>query len=127
MLVIGGASMTIRSGLRLTEGGLKASLHRSSWEQAYLPIKRLHRAVAKIVIDGAGPHLGEAAAAMMLWFWLSQVVGDQDLVGRNVSWIAYALMVTTAGAILLTRRLRETLNSASIVEEPSADVPVPDS
>ena len=119
--------MMVRTGLRLTEGGLKSSVHRSSWEQAYLPIKRLHRSVAKIVVDGAGPHLGEALAAMMLWVWLHSVVGDQDIVGQNVSWIAYALIFTTAVAILVTRQVGGRLDPAGLTEKPGAEVPVPDS
>ena len=125
-LVVGGSSMMIRSGLRLTEGGLKASLHRSSWEQVYLPIKRLHRSVAKIIIDGAGPHIGEALAAMMLWTWLSLVVGDGDIAGKDTSWIAYAMIVTTVSAILLTRKLRGKLEATGLSEK-LAEVPAPDS
>jgi hypothetical protein len=126
-LVVGGSSMLIRTGLRVTEGGLKASVHRSSWEQTYLPIKRLHRSVAKIIVDGVGPHLGEAAAAAMLWIWLHSVVGDHDIVGRNVSWIAYALMLTTTVAILATRQVRGRLIPTGLTEQPAAEIPVPDS
>ena len=38
--LLAGAAAIVGQGLRLAEGGVKQSLHRSSWEQAFLPVRR---------------------------------------------------------------------------------------
>ena len=38
--------------LRVTEGGLRSSVHRSIWEQAFIPIDAGDRSTVKIAADG---------------------------------------------------------------------------
>jgi ATP/ADP translocase len=65
------ASLMLRTTIRLAEGGLKASIHRISWEQAYLPLApEPHRGAAKLVVDGAVSRMTEGAAALLLFAWL---------------------------------------------------------
>lgn len=92
-----------RTVLRVMEGGLKASMHRSMWEQIYLPIERRSRDAAKTVVDGLTQRLAEGLAALLilLWFWLA----DSPVETLNFDWMSWAIVVTLVFWILLTRRL----------------------
>jgi len=92
-------SLLMRSGLKVTEGGLKASIHRANWEQAFLPVGRAQRTAAKLIIDGAAARLAEGLAAIALYVWLVTVVGEGSLVGRSTGWITWSI-AGTAGAWL---------------------------
>src|SRR5690349_1888072 len=57
--LIGGATFVTaaatafsRSVLRVTEGGLRSSVHRSIWEQAFIPVNSTERSSVKIAVDG---------------------------------------------------------------------------
>ena len=63
MFLAASASGLGRTALRVAEGGLKSSIHRSNWEQAYLPVARRLRPVAKIMVDGVGMRVAEGLAA----------------------------------------------------------------
>jgi len=47
------------SVLRVTEGGLRSSVHRSIWEQAFIPIESADRSVVKIAADGIAARIAE--------------------------------------------------------------------
>lgn len=121
------ATLFALSLLRVTEGGLKASIHRVNWEQAFLPLERAERAVAKLLVDGAGARIAEGFAAGALALWLTFVVRGRDLVGQDVSWITYALLVASLLWVGLTRVLARSLaQAASHPEEFRPDIPLPD-
>ena len=119
--LLGTVSLGARSLLRVAEGSLKASVHRVSWEQAYLAIGRSQRAVTKVVVDGAGVRIAEGLAALMLFLWFRLVVGDAGLVGRDTAWLNYVLLVTALLWVGLTtalsRSLRPHLATASRLEQ----------
>ena len=94
-VLLGAATSVARSLLRVAEGGLKASIHRVNWEQAYLPLNPTQRAVAKLVVDGAAARVAEGVAAAALLAWLHFVVKGRDLVGQDTSWITYALLLAS--------------------------------
>jgi len=61
LALIGGATFVTatatalsRSVLRVTEGGLRSSVHRSIWEQAFIPLDSSDRSSVKIAVDGMG-------------------------------------------------------------------------
>ena len=118
--LLGSVSLGARSLLRVAEGSLKASVHRVSWEQAYLAIGRSQRAVAKVVVDGAGVRIAEGLAALMLFLWLRLVIGDAGPVGRDTAWLNYVLVVAALLWVGLTnalsRSLRPSLAAASRAE-----------
>lgn len=126
-MLVGSTSLVLRSGLRLTEGGLKASIQRSSWEQAFLSLSPAQRAAAKVLIDGAGARVAEGVAAIALQVWLVTAVGDGQLVGRSTSWMGYA-MVGGAGAwFWLTWVLARRMKADHVVSEQlRIDLPLPD-
>ncbi len=103
------ASGLFRVLLRVTEGGLKSSIHRSSWEQVYLPLPRRARRTAKVLIDALAVHAAEGATAVFLlagFAWSADTPGSADW---NDSWIIYALLVGAAVWFALTMDLRGRL------------------
>jgi ATP/ADP translocase len=124
-------SMLTWSFLRVTEGGLKNAIHRPSWEQAFLPLPRPQRAVAKLLIDGAGVHIAQGLAAMAMLVWLHFVVGDRPLVAQSPAWVTVLLLAITSLWIALTRLLGRSLARATAPpgaqEEYRPDIPLPDS
>ena len=126
--LLGSVSLGARSLLRVAEGSLKASVHRVSWEQAYLAVGRSQRAVAKVIVDGAGVRVAEGLAALMLFVWFRLVIGDSSLAGRDTAWLNYVLVVAAFLSMglmtVLSRSLRPQLAAASRIEQrpaPPAD------
>jgi len=109
-LVFAGGSAGLRSAIRVTEGGIKSSIHRANWEQAYLPLGRARRAVAKIIIDGMGARSGETIAALALLVWLRGGSASESVVGLDIRWVSWALGAAALTWVLLTRRLGQRLN-----------------
>jgi ATP/ADP translocase len=105
------ASVLARSVLRVAEGGLKASIHRVNWEQAYLPLRQADRAAAKVLVDGAGARIAEGIAALMLLIWLRFFVGGGSLAGHSAAWLNYALLAAAVLWLLLIRALGRRLGS----------------
>ncbi len=78
-----------RAILRVTEGGVKASIHRSIWEQVFLPIGQQTRDMAKVIVDGLFARMSEGVAALGLYIWLSRIpVLDADV---DLSWISWMI------------------------------------
>jgi MFS family permease len=66
------ATALSRAVLRVTEGGLRSSVHRSIWEQAFLPVDSPDRSTVKLVIDGVAARLAEVFGALALSFGSSE-------------------------------------------------------
>jgi hypothetical protein len=124
-----GAGFT-QSFLRVAEGSLKSSIHRVSWEQAYLPLQRAQRAVAKVLVDGLGARLAEGTGAVIILFWLHAVVGRHGLVGRGTAWVGWLLLGVVVLWIALTSRLGQRLAEVDPSGEPhimdARDIPIAD-
>jgi AAA family ATP:ADP antiporter len=136
-ILLGGvtALLAIGSGftqsfLRVAEGSLKSSIHRVSWEQAYLPLQRAQRAIAKVLVDGLGARLAEGTGAAIILFWLHAVVGNHGLVGRSAAWVGWLLfgvvVLWIALTSLLGRRLAEVDPSGELHIVNSRDIPIAD-
>ncbi len=122
--LIASTTLLARSGLRAAEGGLKASIHRSNWEQAFVPIARVGRSLAKVLIDGIGARLGEGLAAVIVFVWLAGL-GETGLDGRNTVWLNILLVGVALTWFLLSRRLAALLPATDAVD-PKPDIPIPD-
>jgi hypothetical protein len=123
------SAVALRTLLRITEGGLKSSIHRANWEQAYIALPPIRRPVAKLLVDGAGARLGEGLAAGMLQIWLSFVVMDRSLAGLDVRWVTAVLLVAVIVWIAITRSIGWTLTECLAVAgeaEERLDIPLPD-
>jgi hypothetical protein len=99
-----GTALT-RSALKVTEGGLKASIHRSIWEQAFIPVETKERSFVKMFVDGIGARAAESIGAIVLFVWLMQV-DVTDPSGLDVKWIVWFLMVVIGVWLFFTRDLR---------------------
>ncbi len=135
--VLGGATALLASAslfgpslLRALEGGLRSSIHRVSWEQAYLSIETAQRGQAKLIVDGMAGRLAEGAVALVLLLWLRFVVGGRPLVGQDTASITYLLLAATLIWLGLVRTLGGTVaDSAAHGRSPEAlppELPLPD-
>ena len=94
-----GATVISRSALKLTESGVKASIHRSVWEQVFLPISRGKRDIIKMLVDGVSARMSEGIGAVGLYVWLWWVSGIESL---NLSWIFLTVVAVVLSWIALT-------------------------
>ncbi len=111
VLVSLSAGLAARGALRVIQGGLKASIHRANWEQAFLPAGS-DRAVAKLVVDGVGAHLGAGLIAVPLYAWLHAVVGDSPLSEHSGAWMTWLLIASTIVFVVTTRLLKPWLRGS---------------
>ncbi|HWP57037.1 MAG TPA: hypothetical protein VNL14_04000 [Candidatus Acidoferrales bacterium] len=114
LALIGGATFVTaaatalsRSVLRVTEGGLRSSVHRSIWEQAFIPVDAPERSFVKLVVDGIGARFGEIIAAGAVLIWLSNVAPGGVLpMALDVGWMAWLTLAVVVVWLLVTQRLR---------------------
>ena len=113
-----------RALLRLTEGGLKSSVHRANWEQTYIKLPQVQRPVAKLLVDGGGARLGEGVAAGLLQIWLG--IGMQSM---NPAWITLLIAGGLCVWIVVTLGLERPMSDCPALQSSSSfrlDVPLPD-
>lgn len=128
--LLANASIAVRSVLRVMEGGLKSSVHRVSWEQAYLPLSRAQRSLAKLLVDGAGARVAEGLGALIVYVWIQAFMVRRNPSAQDVGWVTYALLLAAALWLWLTRAIRDPLRaavaSADAESEFRLDIPLPD-
>lgn len=98
-----GATIQSRLVLKLTESGLKSSIHRSVWEQVFLPVGRGSREIAKVLVDGVTARVAEGVGAGLLYFWLLSLGGER-LSLASMTWV---LAVVLLGWTVLTFYMRK--------------------
>ncbi len=129
-MLLASASVASRALLRVTEGGLRSSIHRVSWEQAYLPVSRAQRAAAKLLGDGAG-RVAEGLAALVLFLWLHLVVAGRPLPEQKTAWVTYLLLGMSLLWLGLTqalgRKLAAMTAEGGLREAWRPEIPLPDS
>jgi ATP/ADP translocase len=111
--LIGGATFVTaaatafsRSVLRVTEGGLRSSVHRSIWEQAFIPVDATERSAVKLVVDGVAARIAEAIGAIAILLWLKHVVPDGIIqMPLDTRWMSWVLLVTVVTWLLITQKL----------------------
>jgi ATP/ADP translocase len=111
-----------RSVLRVTEGGLRSSVHRSIWEQAFIPVDSGDRSTVKLVVDGVAARIAEAIGAVAILIWLKQAVptGTTSDMPLDTRWISWVILATVIGWLIITRTLR-----VQAAEKKHADQPLP--
>lgn len=117
-LALATASPLARAGLRIAEGGLKSSIHRSNWEQSYLPVERSSRASVKLLVDGMASRTGESLASILL------IAGGAMLMEGD--FVFRVLLATAALWFALTIWLRVSLRDSKAFEDLRPDLPIPD-
>src|SRR5438094_867928 len=111
--LIGGATFATaaatafsRSVLRVTEGGLRSSVHRSIWEQAFIAVDSTMRSTVKIAVDGVAARVAEAIGALVILLWLKQVVPDGIIkMPLDTRWMSWVLLVAVVTWLLITQKL----------------------
>ncbi|MDA1315458.1 MAG: hypothetical protein O2968_19185 [Acidobacteria bacterium] len=131
LLLAVNASGIGRAALRVAEGGLKSSIHRANWEQAFLPIGQPRRLVVKVLVDGLSSRVAEGLAAGLLLVWLHGFVQQRSLNLLEMSWISYLIAGSCFAWIVLVSRLARDLSPDCCPElrrgELTSDLPLPDS
>jgi ATP/ADP translocase len=109
-----------RSVLRVTEGGLRSSVHRSIWEQAFIPVDSGDRSTVKLVVDGVAARIAEAIGAVAILIWLKQAVpgGTIDM-SLDTRWMSWVILATVAGWLIITHTLRVQGAERKDAEQPS--------
>lgn len=111
--LVGGASFASAAAtafslsvLRVTEGGLRSSIHRSIWEQAFIPVDSSERSVVKLAVDGIGARIAEGIAAAGLYVWIQRVApGGVLTMPLDTTWMAWVTLATVIVWLLITQRL----------------------
>ncbi|HEU4637916.1 MAG TPA: hypothetical protein VFS84_03620, partial [Candidatus Binatia bacterium] len=107
--------------LRVTEGGLRSSVHRSIWEQAFIPVAPTQRSSVKIAVDGIAARIAEAFGALAILIWLKRAGQDGKIpMPLDTSWMTWVLLITVAVWLLITQTLR-----AQVRKEPVESTPAP--
>ncbi|MFQ5739166.1 MAG: hypothetical protein ACE5JX_09130 [Acidobacteriota bacterium] len=118
-----GATLLSRSLLKITESGVKASVHRSVWEQVFLPIQRGRpREMTKVAIDGVGARVAEGLGAALLYALLRLGGG---LESSDLSWMTGGVAVVAVLWIGLTLYLQR--QGCSELEQKEHVLRLPDS
>jgi ATP/ADP translocase len=108
-----------RSLLRVTEGGLRSSVHRSIWEQAFIPVDSAERSSVKIAVDGIAARIAEAIGAVAILLWLKQVVPDGVIkMPLDTRWMSWLLLITVAAWLLVTQKLSVEVKQDKTRAEP---------
>ena len=124
--LIGGASFATaaatafsRSVLRVTEGGLRSSVHRSIWEQAFIPVDSTDRSSVKIVVDGVAARVAEAIGALVILLWLKQAVPEGIIkMPLDTRWMSWALLATVVIWLFITHGLSIQVKREKAPSEP---------
>jgi len=126
--LIGGATFATAAAtalslsvLRVTEGGLRSSVHRSIWEQAFIPVEPTQRSSVKIAVDGIAARIAEAFGALAILIWLKRAAPEGKIpMPLDTSWMTWVLLITVAVWLLITQTLR-----AQVRKEPVESIPAP--
>jgi MFS family permease len=129
LALIGGATFATaaatalsRSVLRVTEGGLRSSVHRSIWEQAFIPVDSTDRSSVKVVVDGIAARVAEALGALAILVWLKQAVADGAIkMPLDTRWISWVILGAVAAWLLITQKLRVQVKRDEVRNQPQAE------
>src|SRR5712692_1673223 len=123
--VTAAATALSRSVLRVTEGGLRSSVHRSIWEQAFIPVDSSDRSSVKIAVDSIGARIAEAIGAVAILLWLKQASPEGVIpMPLNTNWIGWVTLVTVAVWLLITQKMRVQIKKdrGEIKATPAAEI-----
>jgi AAA family ATP:ADP antiporter len=124
--VTAAATALSRAVLRVTEGGLRSSVHRSIWEQAFIPVESADRSSVKIAVDGVGARIAEGIGAVAILFWLKRAAPDGATpMPLNTDWMGWVTLGTVVIWLLITQTMRVQMRSeragAEAIPAPEVD------
>jgi ATP/ADP translocase len=125
--LIGGATFVTAAAtalslsvLRVTEGGLRSSVHRSIWEQAFIPLETTQRSSVKIAVDGIAARIAEALGALAILIWLKRAApGGVIPMPLDTSWMTWVLLITVVTWLLITQTLRAQIKKDRVESAPA--------
>jgi ATP/ADP translocase len=100
-------------------------MHRSIWEEAFIPVDPTERSTVKIVVDGVAARIAEAVGAIAILLWLKQTAPDGVLpMPLDTNWIDWVPLATVAVWLLITQRMRVQIKEdrAEIRTTPSREI-----
>jgi len=104
-----------RSVLKVTEGGLRSSIHRSIWEQAFIRIESSDRSFVKLAVDGVAARIAEGMGALALFFWVRSVAPDGMPKGPlDTAWMTWLTLATVIVWLVITHKLRSQLQQEKV-------------
>ncbi|MDP1681029.1 MAG: hypothetical protein Q8L39_04565 [Burkholderiales bacterium] len=110
-----------RSVLKVTEGGLRSSIHRSIWEQAFIRIESSDRSFVKLAIDGVAARIAEGMGAMALFFWVREVAPDGMPEGPlDTAWMTWLTLFTVIAWLAITHKLRRQIKREQATAQKAA-------
>ena len=116
ILVVAGGVGLGYFGLRVLEGGLKSSVHRSNWEQTYGRISQAKRSIIKVIIEGMGVRMAEGVAGLLIVGWLHFIARkavSPDPLSLNITLLAGVVGWLTASlALFLSTETPAAVSSA---------------
>ena len=129
LALIGGATFATaaatalsRSILRVTEGGLRSSVHRSIWEQAFIPVDSGDRSTVKLVVDGVASRIAEAIGAIAILIWLRRAVpGGRIDMPLDTRWMSWLLLATVLIWLIITQKLRVQATGKNRAAQPTLE------
>ena len=132
VVLLGGAGLVAlttaagtRAALRVAEGALKASVHRSSWELSFAAYQGAWRPLAKLA-TGMVSHLGEGLAAVAIYLWLRTVTVRTELPAGQPAELNLLLLAIAGLLVLITASLRRALTAPCDYEECEDEMLLPD-
>jgi ATP/ADP translocase len=100
--------------VRVTEGGLRSSIHRSIWEQAFIPVESSERSLVKLAVDGIGARFAEGLAAFGLYVWVQRVAPGGVVTGPlDTRWMAWLTFATVIVWLCVAQRLRNQVRQST--------------
>lgn len=106
--IVGGAGLGYFA-LRVLEGSLKSSVHRSNWEQTYGPLSPSERSVVKVLIEGLGVRMAEGLAGLVIVVWLLLVA--RQVVAATPQLLNLTLVVGVIGWLISSLVLFRSIGS----------------
>jgi ATP/ADP translocase len=113
-------SLLGRSAVKVAEGGLKSAIHRSAWEQAFLPIETDCRGFGKIVVEGLSARMAEGFGSVVFLVWMTYTAFDAT--NPDLTWVTVGSIVFLLLWVFLTRIMAKWEPEP----DPAVFAPIPD-
>lgn len=123
-LIAGLSTMMSVSLFRIIENGVKTSIHRSSWEQVFLPFEREQRSLLKVWIDGGIARIAGIIGAGLLLITISGT--PPEGIYEASSWVPWVLLLIALSWIWVTASLRRRGCEAGEEGEDELKIRLPD-
>jgi len=132
-VLLGGSAFAVvaattlsRSVLKVTEGSLKASIHRPLWEQAFMPLQSPQRSISKILVDGIAPRVAEGFGAIVLLLWAMRFdTGDKQIdlssMFHDTQWTMWVILFSVVIWLFLIHKLRQELGHLDSLQGSETD------